>query len=273
MTRRLSLVLLIISLLGAALVQAQTSGGQICIRAFEDRNGNGQDDTNEPRIQRRLSATLADADGIIIDSAFMEDSLNAAAGTLCFQRLAAGQYTLRVVSAEYTFTTETEFITAITDTGIQTFPVGGQLVVIAAPTVDGNGDLQLSSAEQQGLMTRLIFAGIGAAIVIGAMAVVGAILYLLFVRRPARPAKYATGSYPAAQAPSSTGSMPPVILPMDVPSTDKPRSPSTPPSVKRVEYEVDDDTNRPTSGSRRAADDDFQFTEDEADSPYRPPEE
>ncbi len=120
-------------------------------------------------------------------------------------------------------------------------------------------------------MTRLIFAGIGAAIVIGAMAVVGAVLYLLFVRRPARPAKYATGSYPAAQSPSSTGSMPPVILPMD--STDAPRSPSTPPSVKRVQYEVDDDTNRPTSGSTRAADDDFQFTEDEADSPFRPPEE
>jgi uncharacterized membrane protein YedE/YeeE len=270
MTRKLSLVLFFISLLGNAIGQAQTSGGQLCIRAFEDRNGNAQDDTNEPRIQRRLSATLADANGVIVNSALMEDSLNAAAGTLCFQRLAAGQYTMRVVSAEYTFTTETEFITAITDTGIQTFPVGGQLVVVAAPPTASSGNLQLTSAERQSLVRRMIFAGIGAAIVIGAMVVVGAVLYLLFLRRPAQPAKYATGTYPAVEAARSTGSMRPVLLPVD--ATDTPRSPRTPPAVQRVEYE-DDDTNRPQTTPRRPADDDFQFSDDDPDAAYRPPQE
>jgi hypothetical protein len=277
MIRRLSLVLFMISLMAVGLLQAQTSGGQLCIRAFEDRNGNGQDDTNEPRIQRRLSATLADSNGVIIDSAFMENSLNAAAGTLCFQRLPAGQYTLRVVSAEYDFTTESEFITAITDTGIQTFPVGGQLIVTTAPTVNANGDLELTSAEQENLVTRLIFALIGAAVVIGAMAVVGAIIYLLFVRRPAQP-KYATGTYqtvpstgayPTVQPPPSTGSMQPVIMPMD--STDALRRPSKP---APVQYE-EDDTNRPVTrpGRPSSQEDDFQFTDDDADSVYRPPEE
>ena len=274
MIRRLSLVLFMISLITVGLLQAQTSGGQICIRAFEDRNANAQDDTNEPRIQRRLSATLADNNGVIIDSAFMENSLNAAAGTLCFQRLPAGQYTLRVLSAEYDFTTETEFITAITDTGIQTFPVGGQLIVTAAPTVDTGGDLQLTSAEQENLLTRLIFAAIGAVVVIGAMSVVGAIIYLLFLRRPAQE-KYATGTYgtvpatgayPVVPPPPSTGTMQPVIMPMD--STDAPRRPAP------VDYE-EDDTNRPVTrpGRPTSDEDDFEFIDDDADSVYRPPEE
>lgn len=255
MNRKLILVWLLISMISGGLLQAQTSGGQICIRAFEDRNGNAQDDTNEPRIQRRLSATLANDIGVIIDSAFMEDSLNSAAGTLCFQRLVAGQYTLRIVSAEYIFTTETEFITAITDTGIQTFSVGGQLIVSSVPIVADNGDLQLSSAEQQNLMTRLIFAAIGGAIVIGAMAVVGAFIYLIFMRRSAQPTRK-TGTYPTVQSPPSTGSMQPVINPMD--STDVPLSRPAP-----VQYEDDDDTNRP-SRPRNHADDDFEFTDDES---------
>ncbi|MDQ7028085.1 MAG: hypothetical protein Q9P01_07350 [Anaerolineae bacterium] len=261
MNRKLIFVWLLISLISGGILQAQTSGGQICIRAFEDRNGNAQDDNNEPRIQRRLSATLANDMGVIIDSAFMEDSLNAAAGTLCFQRLDAGQYTLRVVSAEYTFTTETEFITAITNTGVQTFSVGGQLIVSAIPTVDNSGDLQLTSAEQQNLITRLVFAGIGAAVVIGAMAVVGAFIYLIFMRRPAQPVQYATGTYPAIQSPPSTGTMQPVIYPMD--ATDVPFSRPAP-----VQYE-DDDTNRPNRPNN-PADDTFEFTDDDTNRPNRP---
>lgn len=276
MTRRLILVLLCLVLFGTSMVSAQTStGGQICIRAYEDRNGNEQDDSGEPRITRGLSATLANVDGVIINSAQMEESLNASSGTLCFQRLAAGQYTVRIASADYSFNPPTEFITAITETGIQTFEVGGQLIVSPLPVVDSGGDLQLSTAEQQGLFTRVTFAAIGAGVVLGAMALVGALIYLLVMRRPTAQVKYATGSYPAVQTPPSTGRMEPILSPMAEDSTDAPRtalSRPTQPHREPVDYEAADDTDHPVKRPT-AADDDFHFTDDDPDAAYKPPQE
>lgn len=210
MNRFYRIISLILLLALATVVSAQTSSGQICVRAFEDRNSNGLEDQNEPRITRGLSATLANAQGVIIASTSMEESPNASNGTLCFQRLEAGQYTVRIASADYSATTPTEFISAVSATGTQPlFVYGAQLVVSDVPaSVDS---AVLSESEQRARLSRLIFSAIGAVVVIAAMAIVGAIIYLVAFRnrgtaqpQPITPnyAKPATGGYPAVRTPA-----------------------------------------------------------------------
>ena len=258
MTRGLILVLILAGLLFAGITSAQTGGGQLCIRAFEDRNGNGQDDGGEPRITKGLSATLANADGVVIASTVMEDSLNAATGTLCFQRLAAGQYAVGVASADYAATTETEFITAIPAAGLQIFEFGGQPIVSELPL---SGDAGLNPDAQRTLILRLVFGVIGAAIVVGAMALVGVLIYALFLR--AKPASaYATATH--SIVPPGTGGMEPVIMPDD---TDK--------SAPLVFDDEDTDRSRPITPVDEGAEE-FQFTEEDngdPDRPFKPPEE
>lgn len=199
-------LLVLVCLAGSGLAQA---GGQICIRAFEDRNGNGQEDPGEPRITRGISATLANQEGVIINTLLMEDSPNAAAGTLCFQRLEAGQYTLRVSSADYEGTTPNEFITAISGAGVpQVFNYGGRILQATSPTNSSeNPDFVLSNNEQQLLLERLFIAGVGAAIVLGAMAVVGALIAFFFYREQPAPQS-------AQRAYARQGTTPSPILPV-----------------------------------------------------------
>jgi hypothetical protein len=229
---------------------AQTGGGQVCVRAFEDRNANGLQDAGEPRITRGISATLADDQNVIIQSGLMEDSPTAASGTYCFQRLDAGQYRLRVGSAEHTPTTPTEFVTAVTGTDVQVFDYGGQLIPVeAAPATSGEPDLVLSEAEQRSLITRLLLSGGGALLVMVAMAVVGAILYFIFGRRsPATPPPTGSRAMPTVGAPPSTGAMPPVQggqgYGSAIPATNRPQVPA------------DDGTDIP---QRPPVEDDFDF--------------
>lgn len=229
---------------------AQTGGGQVCVRAFEDRNANGLQDAGEPRITRGLSATLTDEQGIIIQSGLMEDSPNAATGTYCFQRLEAGQYGLRVSSAEHSATTPTEFVTAVSGSDVQVFEYGGQLITTTqTTTTTGEPDLMLTEAEQRSLITRLLISGGGALVVMVFMAIVGAIVYLIFGRRQPAPAAYSTGSMPAV--PSSTGAMPPVDPNYGaMPPTNRPQAPMS---------DGTDIPQRPPTGSNPPVDDDFQF--------------
>lgn len=227
---------------------AQTGGGQVCVQAFEDRNGSGTPDASEPRITRGISATLTDEQGIIIASGLMEDSPTAANGIYCFQRLAAGQYSLRVASADYTPTTPTEFVTAVTGADVQVFDYGGQLIPVSAAPTSSEPDLALTESEQRSLLTRLLLSGGAALLVMAAMGVVGAILYFIFGRRSPAPA-YSTGSMP----PVSTGSMPRVHgdtgYGAPAPATNRPQAPA------------DDGTDIPQRppATPGAPDDDFAF--------------
>lgn len=228
---------------------AQTGGGQVCVRAFEDRNANGLQDAGEPRITRGVATSLADDQGIIIASGLMEESPTAATGTYCFQRLEAGQYRLRVSSADYTPTTPTEFVTAVTGTDVQVFEYGGQLIPMgAAPTTGGDPDLTLTETEQRSLLTRLVLSGGGALLVMAAMGVVGAVVYFLFGRARPVPPPRSTGSMPAVGAPPTTGAMPPMSGGQGygpvLPATNRPQMP------------VDDGTDIP---QRPPAEDDFEF--------------
>lgn len=278
MTRKMLLVLILMGLL-TSLVAAQSSSGQLCIRAFEDRNGNGEQDANEPPIVRGISASLTDATNVIIDTALIESSSSAASGTLCFQQLAEGQYTIRLASADYTATTPTDYTAQVSDSGIpQVLPYGGQLV----PTEAADTSTEPSQEQQiREAGVRAIFAGLGALIIMGAMAVVGTLIYFFVLRNRPQPNtgvyRPVTGAYPAA---SDTGQYPAVP---QRPATDV--NPAVEvdddmPDVRTLEtytmYE-DDDTNKPeapieTDPYGDVSEDDFAFDNDsDTDAPYKPP--
>lgn len=290
MTRKLLLSVLL-TLLLATVVTAQSSSGQLCIRAFEDRNGNGTQDANEPPIIRGVSATLANATGLIIDTALMETSSSASSGTLCFQRLEAGQYTIRVTSADYAATTVSDFTAAVSDSGIpQVLSYGGQFIPVEAPVVETG----ISQEERlQTLLVKSVIAGIGALVVMGAMAVIGAIIYFAVLRnrRPPRTGVYqpvpGTGQYQPVQkvqtgqyqAVPQTGQYPAANTPPRgtpaVPDTDMPPV-VTQEDTYTMYSDDEDDTNKPAQRINNdpyvdAPEDNFQF--DDEDAQYRPPEE
>lgn len=291
MLRKLFILIALLSGIISA-VGAQNNTGQLCIQAYQDRNGNGARDANEPPIIQGISVSLADANRIILDSQLMDDSPNATTGTLCFQRLAAGQYTLRVLSADYTATTASEFVTTVSDNNSLpgVFPYGGQVVQsqVALPSADTGGDFALSPTEQQETINRLVLATIGAFFAIGVMTVIGAVIYLLFIRQgaqPAPPPRGATGQYQPLRP--TTGSMQPVADPFAPdpfalpPTGNQPLADpfALPPTGNQQAANLADpfgfDAPPRTDKPRRPAeaiDDPFAFDEPGTDKPRRPAE-
>ncbi|MEM9952845.1 MAG: SdrD B-like domain-containing protein [Chloroflexota bacterium] len=291
MSRKLCLAV-ITTLIVASMAVAQTSTGQLCVRAFEDRNGNGTQDPNEPPIVRGLSATLSDDSGVIVDTGLMEASSTASSGTLCFQGLEAGQYRVRVSSADYIATTPNDFTSAVSDSGVpQVLSFGGQIIPIEAPVADTSLSQE---ARIQRLIAKAVVGGIGALIVMGAMTVIGVLIYFFALRNRQQPRTGTyrpvtqTGAYPVA---TGTGSYPRATDTGAYPSaSNTPATGSQPavidddmPNVRTLEEvqvmyddDEDDDTNKPTTRIdtdpyNDASDDDFAF--DDEDSPYRPPNE
>lgn len=284
MTRKL-LITVVFSLLIASMSSAQSSSGQLCIRAFEDRNANASQDPNEPPIIRGISATLSNARGVIVDTALMESSSTASSGTLCFQRLEAGQYTMRVSSADYNATTPSDFTAAVSDSGIpQVLSYGAQAVSIEAPVTEA---VITQEDRLQGTLVRGIFAGLGALLIMGAMTVVGALIYFFVLRN--RQAPPPTGAYRAVPpqtgayqaVPPQTGTyqaVPPSTGQHPAVSVDAMPTP-TPTNTHNNMYSDDDeaDTNHPAQRLNNdpynnTSDDGFRFEDDE-DSIYKPPSE
>src|SRR5262245_7793624 len=128
--RRVLLILTIALALSSA-AMAQT-GGQFCLRAYEDRNGNSQFDSGEPFITRGVSADLLNGENVVVASALMDDSPNAAQGVICFQFLTPGQYSLTVTSADFTATTPDTFTASIGDGTLPTVvEYGAQRAAVA----------------------------------------------------------------------------------------------------------------------------------------------
>lgn len=284
MTRKL-LITVVSLLLFASISSAQSSSGQLCIRAFEDRNANGSQDANEPPIVRGVSATLSNATGLIVDSALMENSSTASSGTLCFQRLEAGQYTMRVSSADYTPTTPSDFTAAVSDSGIpQVLSYGGQFIPVEMPINEG----EISQEDRlQSSLIRSVFAGLGALLIMGAMTVLGALIYFFVLRNRQSPTatgvyqavpptgQYATvpdtGQYPAVANTPRTG-----VAPISD-DTDMPDVLTVEDTYDMYSDDDDNDTNRPVERFNNdpyddVSDDDFEFDDDE-DSAYKPPSE
>lgn len=169
----------------AAPAAAQQNGGQFCVRAFEDLNGNQVRDPGEPLIQSGITANLQDADGVIIAIATMEESSTRAQGLICFRDLPAGQYGVFVTTATFTPTT----VDNITGTiGPGQLPAvleyGAQRIEAAAAPVIAAEDPTNNTLE------RLLIAALGGVTAMIVVALIGFALFWFFVRprRPAQPA-------------------------------------------------------------------------------------
>ena len=209
MMKRFAALIAAVFLMLTGAAQAQ-SGGQFCVRAFEDRNGNGTIDGGEPLLTSGVSADLLNAENIIVGSALLSESPTAAQGVICFQFLAPGQYSMIVTSAEYSPTTPNTVTASISEGTLPTVvEFGGQRILVepaAAADDQGAGGLTDILSLDNGGLPRIVLSLLGTLVVIAGMVVLGSVLYLLFLRRPQVPAA-ATRDY---YAPPTPGPMPPV---------------------------------------------------------------
>jgi hypothetical protein len=192
------LIILIIVLALSSITKAQT-GGQFCLRAYEDRNENSQFDSGEPFITRGVSANLLNAENIVVASALMDDSPNAAQGVICFQFLTPGQYSLTVTSADFSPITADTFTASIGEGTLPTVvEYGAQRAAVEPLPTPANREF--IPADQRDILQRIVLSALGALLVVAGMVVLGVFIYLIaFRNRPAPGRTPATGSIPAVK--------------------------------------------------------------------------
>lgn len=174
--------------MNAALAAAQSQeNAQICVRLFEDRGELGVLDAGDPFITRDVGVNLANAEGIIVQTALIDDAPQGSSGRVCFARLPAGQYTVSVASAAYEPTTDSVFVTTVGTSAVPVvFDVGMQRLMIEVPPpppVIG----PLTAADLRFALERVLVAGIGATVVVAVMTAFGIGLYVLFLRPKPQP--------------------------------------------------------------------------------------
>ncbi len=211
--RKIAIALILtFALFGA--VQAQT-GGQLWVQAYEDRNGNATQDVNEPRLTKGIAVDLLNADNIVIASALLDNSPNAAQGLVGFQQLPAGQYTVVITGAELKATTADRFTTTVSDTGVPNVVKYGAQRISLVPTsvAPTSGLASLTQVLPQGQVAQIAISAVGAVVIVFGMIVLGFLIYLIVLRGRMAKAKAAdaratgTGSMRAVRA-TSTGQYP-----------------------------------------------------------------
>ncbi len=209
--RRMGCVIIAALLLIGSTVHAQTSGGQFCVRAFEDTNANSKLDAGEALLTHGINVNLLDAQNVTIASALLDQSPTAAQGVVCFQFLAAGQYTINISSAEYKATTPASITTTIADGGLPTVvEFGGQAVVAPTNSAGVSGGVSVPAADAEAnQLVRILIATAGTLIVIIGMGILGFIVYMLaFSRRqPVTDVRRTTGTMQAVDKRDTTGKM------------------------------------------------------------------
>jgi len=204
------IILVIVGWLLLVMPLLAQASGQFCVRGFEDRNANGQIDAGEPVLTRGMGANLLNAQGIVIQTALIDNSPTSAQGVICFQNLPNGQYTMEITSAEYTPTTLDNLTVNITDdpaTLTTVFEYGGQRVaspIIVAEETTESGELSDAMIE------RIAVSLLGAMVAMAGAALIGMIYFVVIARgRHRRAAAYydqrrTTGSMRPVQ-PHDTG--------------------------------------------------------------------
>lgn len=175
---------------------AQQGDGQICIRAFEDRNSSSTFDANEPLITQGVGVNLMSATGVTIDSKLLRDSPTAAQGVVCFQQLLVGDYTVLITSADYVAVTPMTFNASVVPGSVPVrFDFGGTLIAGDTSTTTSNPAAAQASQEQS--IQGILFGVIGAAVVMGVMGIVGMFIYVgIFRPRMNRVmATHSTGTF------------------------------------------------------------------------------
>jgi len=200
MARRIFLLVWIVLAAVPAAAQSGQNGGQFCLRSFEDRNGDGQYQTNEPLLTKGVAVDLLNAQGIVIASALLDNSPTATQGVICFQYLAPGQYSLSVSSPDLSPTTPQAITATISDGQRPTLVDFGGQRIAAVSSSSVSADAAVSLDDQRTQLIRLGVSAGGAVVVVLGMMVVGFLIYWLGYR----------GRLTAAQAEDlrrTTGSM------------------------------------------------------------------
>lgn len=170
----LSLFSLSLLLLGGTLPlsaqDAAPTGTGICIRSFEDRNGNAVLDTDEPPLPG-ISVNLATADDVIIATHITGNQTD----PYCFQNLNPGTYTVIFAdSANHTATTQNRGTLDLSAGQQPRVSFGAQPqeplpLLDAAPTSDSGTQISTSSRILLGLLGAVIvmvfMIGLGAVII------------------------------------------------------------------------------------------------------------
>lgn len=202
--------LVVVSLFMVTMAGAQQTGGQFCVQAFEDRNGNQKLDAGEPALTDGVTAQLMDAKGAIIDTALLKDSPTRASGMVCFpsklQDLPAGQYSILVTSADYRATTPSTMTATVQGVGSRALlPYGAQRLTGAAAS--NPNVIPPPGQTTPALMERVLVAAFAAVGVILTMVVLGVLIYFLAFRSRLKRAipdrstnpRATTGSHPAVR--------------------------------------------------------------------------
>lgn len=205
------LLLLSLLLLVCASAFAQDTG-QICIQSFEDRDGSGTRDDDEPAIAQGLAANLMSALGITIDTLLLENSISAASGLACFENLPAGDYVVVLTSAQYEATTAPSFnalvvpgaAPALYDFGLAPIRRERDNSIEAAPP--------LNEAETRALQAIAI-ALAGSGLVSGIVFLLGLSLYFGVFRRRLRKIRQSRLEYARRAAPSAPAELMPFSSP------------------------------------------------------------
>ena len=183
--------IILILLLGFGTAAAQSEGGQFWVRMFDDQNGNGVRDAGESLLTSGTAVNLLNSESVVIASALLDESPNAAQGLIGFQYLPPGEYTVVITSPELTATTEQRFTRTIeTDVTPTVVEFGGQQVDVTGST-PATGvrrglfglPIYLGEPEQ---VARVALSLLGALVVLGAMTALGVLVYTLIIRRRQR---------------------------------------------------------------------------------------
>lgn len=210
------LLLLTLLLLVAMNVFAQDTG-QICIQSFEDRDGSGTRDDDEPAISQGVAANLMSALSVTIDTLLLENSISAASGLTCFENLPAGDYVVVLTSAQYEATTAPSFNALVVPGTAPVLYDFGLAPIRHERDISIDGERSLNEAETRALQAFAI-ALVGSGIVAGIVFLLGLSLYFGVFRRRLRKMRQSRLEYSRRQAPQPAPSAPAEPMPFSSPA-------------------------------------------------------
>ena len=161
----------------------------------------------DPAVTGGVSGSLYDAAGVTIDARHLDDAADAVRGLLCFDGLAAGDYTIVMTSVEFTVGSDSTFNAtvipgeppAVFSFGVGAFDGGQTTAALAGGLL---GDEGVRALEGVG------FALFGGLIVSSAVFLLGMLLLALVFRRRRRHARQRAIRRPTSVAPLAVSATP-----------------------------------------------------------------
>ena len=171
------LAIVLALLIGVTAVSAaplsQQGSSQICVLAFEDKDGNGVRDNNEPLLGA-VGFTLADANGL--KGSYTSDG---SSEPYCFGKLEAGSYTVRAKApANFESTTEGQWAISLLASAQYDAKYGAKRIGGEASSSGNTPGSSTSTSSGSGTTTlgRIVLGGLGVIILLAAGFMAGTIV-------------------------------------------------------------------------------------------------